>query len=446
VGGRLPLLFEIGRALGDGMRESDRLNALLEREAPGLARCLSPLGRRAAFPHGIPFQAAQARGAEIDATIGQLTDSTGNPMPLPEIAESLVGLDAREAFLYAPVAGPQALRAAWGARERRLGNAGPQHLSATPIVTHGLTHALSVLADLFSDEDTDILIPAPYWENYELLFQLQRDARIVPFPFFRDGRFNVEGLSDALQRVRHKAVVILNLPGNPSGYAPRLDEVAGIVDALASAPKPTVVAVDDAYQGWVYEPGHLSTSIFWPLLEKADPERIVPIKIDGATKELAFFASRVGFLTASLPSPEAEAALESKIKCIIRGTVGSASGPALAMVNKALKSPALDDSFEARRAELAVRYRALRDAVATIDDPRFTPQPFNAAYFALFQLSGGVQAEELRVRLLKEHGVGAIAFPEANALRLAYCSIGAEVVPELVRRIERALGPQSPKR
>ncbi len=420
------------------MRESDRLNAILEREAPALARCLSPLGRRSAFPKGIPFQAAQAKSAEINATIGQLTDSSGAPMPLPELADQVQGLDPAEVFLYAPVSGPNGLRRDWAARERRIGGASPAVRTTLPVVTHGLTHGLSLLADLFSDEDTDVIVPSPAWENYDLIFQLHRDARVVGFPFFRDGRFNVEGLADALAQVRHKAVVILNVPGNPSGYAPRLDEVDGIVDALAASPKPIVVAVDDAYQGWVYEPGHLATSIFWPIAERVDPERVAVMKVDGATKELAFFGSRVGFLTGTM-SAEAEEAFESKVKTIIRGTVGTASGPALAMVAKALQSPTLDASFEARRLELAGRYQALTSALAEVRDPRIRPQPFNSAYFALLELDASVDAEALRVRLLKEHGVGTIAFPEVNALRIAYCSIGAELLPELVARLVRGL-------
>lgn len=421
------------------MRESDRLNAILDRDAPALARCLSPLGRKAAFPKGIPYQAAQAKGTEINATIGQLTDGAGQPMPLPQLERHLAGLDPKEAFLYAPVSGPEALRDLWGARERRLGGVPAGLRSTRPLVTHGLTHGLSLVADLFADADTDVIVPAPAWENYNLLFRLHHDARVVPFPFFRDGRFNVEGLADALANVRKKAVVILNLPGNPSGYAPREDEVPGIVAALAAAPKPTVVVVDDAYQGWVYERGHLATSLFWKLADALDPEKATAVKIDGATKELAFFASRVGFLTFPHTTDEAEAALESKLKCITRGTVGSASGPAMAVVTAALREPDLESAFEARRQELARRYDALKQGLATLDDERVRPLPFNAAYFALLELSGGLDAEQVRQDLLARESVGTIAFPEANSLRIAYCSLDADQLPELVARLKRVI-------
>ena len=96
------------------MEDADRLNTVLRREHPATERMLSPLGRRLAFPRGIPFQADEARGSRIDATIGQLTDGEGAPIPLPALQASVDGLDPAATFLYAPIEGPRPLREAWG--------------------------------------------------------------------------------------------------------------------------------------------------------------------------------------------------------------------------------------------------------------------------------------------------------------------------------------------
>lgn len=423
------------------MDEASRLNATLERDHPVVARCLSPLGRRAVFPKGIPYQAAAARDTEINATIGQLTDGRGAPMPLPAMASRVVGLDPVQTFLYAPVDGPPALRRAWIARQRRLAG-DPSVEIGTPVVTHGLTHAISLVADLFADDDTEVIVPLPAWENYDLLFGLHAGARISGFPFFRDERFNVESLADTLAKVRHKAIIVLNFPGNPTGYTPSAEEAAQIVEVLTSWRGPGVVVLDDAYQGWVYEPGLMRRSLFWDLVERADPERLLPLKVDGATKELLFFSSRVGFLTPARASEAAEQALLSKIKCVIRGTVGCASGPAMAMVAQALQDPDLDSAFEARRRELDGRYRALKaglQELAERSQGRLVPSPFNSAFFALVGLRGGLDAQTLRQRLITEQSVGTIAFPEENALRIAYCSIHERALPELVDRLSRVL-------
>jgi hypothetical protein len=100
----------LARRAEDEMSDAERINDELRRGHPAAYRCLSPLGRAAVFPRGIPFQAIEARGARIDATIGQLTDGAGHPLPLPALLDAICGLDPAETYLYAPIDGPRALR------------------------------------------------------------------------------------------------------------------------------------------------------------------------------------------------------------------------------------------------------------------------------------------------------------------------------------------------
>jgi aspartate/methionine/tyrosine aminotransferase len=355
-------------------------------------------------------------------------------MPLPALAAHVPTLNPASVFLYSPVAGPMALRRAWLARQRRIAMASEVPASL-PVAVHGLTHGISVAAALFSDPDTDVIIPSPHWENYDLLFSMHAGARIVTYPFFRDGRFNVEALADTLAATNgRKALVVLNFPGNPTGYQPRADEVPDIVSALCDHGGPMVVIADDAYQGFSYEDGLAERSLYWDLAERADPDRLLPVKVDGATKELLFFGSRVAFMTHAAAGGEAEAALESKIKTVIRGTVGAISGPAAAMVQDALGSPGLEAEFAARREVLAARYRTLSEGLATLPSS-LSPFPFNAAFFAMVGIPADVDAEAARLLLLEEQSLGVIALPESRALRIAYCSIGREQIPELVSRL-----------
>jgi aspartate/methionine/tyrosine aminotransferase len=348
--------------------------------------------------------------------------------------EDLGNLDATRTFLYAPVDGPRPLREAWLARQRNIAS-DTDTPASLPVVTHGLTHGLSLVAALFADADTDVVVPGPSWGNYRLVFSLHAGARILSYPFYREGRFNVEGLADTLQQVRSKAIVVLNFPGNPTGYAPTATEVPGIVEVLARHQGPAVVVTDDAYQRWVYEDDCLDHSLFWQLSKRLDRDRNLVLKVDGATKELVFFGSRVGFLTHN--APEGDEALESKLKCVIRGTVGSASGPALSMVERALAHPDLEAGFKARLALMERRYRTLKDGLEQV--PGATPYPFNAAFFALVRLDARFDAHEVRKRLLAEHSIGTIAFPDNQALRIAYCSLDERDLPELVRRLAVAL-------
>ncbi len=418
------------------MTEADRLNALLEREAPAVARCLSPLGRAAAFPKGITWMGEQARGCAVDATLGQTTDGSGRPIPVPVIQAGLVDTDPAISFLYGPVQGPLGVRQAWLERQRRhAGN--PTSTVATPCATHGLTHSLSVVSSLFADPDTTVLVPDPAWDSYGLIFGMHAGARMRPWSTHRNGRFDIGGLSDALAQTPGKAILILNFPANPSGYTPSLAETAAIVERVAAHPGPLVVVTDDAYQGWIYAPGRMRRSIYWDLVERLDPTRAFAIKVDGATKELVFFASRVGFVTPGLGGEAAEA-LESKIKMVLRGTVGSPSGPALALIARALAdAEGTDRAFAQRVAILGERWAALKEGLGRLED-RADVWEFNSAFFALLHLRGA-DAEATRARLLRDQGVGTIAFAGHGALRIAFCAIHRDAIGDLCDRLARGL-------
>jgi aspartate/methionine/tyrosine aminotransferase len=413
------------------MSEADHLNDVLRREHPAAFRMLSPLGQRACFPHGIPWQASEARGSRIDATIGQLTDGAGNPLPVPSLGHAVDGLDRGMVFLYSPLEGPLQVRKLWSERERRLaGN--PRVPVSVPVVSHGLTHSLSIVSDLFADPDTDVLVPSPGWENYDLVFQFHAGARIVRYDLFDEaGQFSTAQLERALSQIRKKGIVILNLPSNPTGWMPDSRQAAQIVEVIAAHKGPLLAVTDDAYQGFCYEPGLHPRSLFWDLAERADPERMLCLKADGATKELVFFSSRVGFVSHTATGA-AEAPMLSKIKTVLRATVGPASGPALAMVQKALLDPGLDAAIGERMALMDGRYRVLKDILHRLDPARFRVRPFNSSFFVLIDLLGETKAEAIRRQLLSEHSIGVIAFPSTNALRLAYCSLDAKQFPELV--------------
>jgi aspartate/methionine/tyrosine aminotransferase len=419
------------------MSEAERLNAVLARETPALFRCLSPLGRRAAFPKGIPYQSAAAKGTSINATIGQMTDGHGNATPLSVLTPHIGDLDPKKTFLYAPVQGHADVADLWRAREQRL--AGSDVAVSRPVATHGLTHGLSLLAQLFADEDTTLVVPEPFWGNYRLIFTMQSGlSRIETFPFFDGDGFNLAGLEQALGRVRGKAILVLNLPGNPTGYALTPQEARDLLTVVDRHREPLVLVVDDAYEGFVYEEDRLSRSIFWDLAERLDPERQALVKVDGATKELLFFGSRVGYLTHPHVQPDAEAAVLSKLMYLIRGTVGPAAGPSQELVLRALQAPGLDQAFAEQREVLARRYRALKTAIEAVRSDRLVPYPFNAAFFMLMRLPG-IDVDRVRRRLIDEESVGTIAFADHQALRVAHCSVDEASIPAMVERISRVV-------
>lgn len=398
---------------------------LLEAEYPAAARLLSPLGRRAELPLGIPQQSAQAVGCERQATIGQITAGSGLPLTLPALSSHFADLDPKATFLYAPTAGIRALREAWKERMNLPG-------TSLPVVTNGMSHGLSIVADLFSSPEHPIVLAQPYWDNYETIWQMRNGAELLDFPFFgADRRFNLAGMSDRLDSLRGPATLLLNFPNNPTGYAPTHAEAEAIVARIHAHPHPLAVLCDDAYAGLYFSDACYGKSLFGALAAGADRDRLLVCKVDGATKELVFFGGRVGFLTFSAEGAVGEALVE-KASAVLRGTISSVNAPAQAAVLAALQDPNLVGQQEEVFGVLQRRYTALSAALVA---EGVDALPFNSGCFAMVQLRPDQDPQDVRMRLIREQSTGVIAVPSANALRVAFCSIDEVDIPDLVRRV-----------
>ena len=426
-------------------------NDAIAAACPAMHELLSPLGRRAFFPPDIPFQAAQARGKTYNATIGQITDGYGQAVPVPALAEALSGLAAaprNRALLYSPVEGIPEVRRAWRVWQRR--NVPDELPSSLPLVTAGLTHGLAVVADLFGGEGRAVSIATPFWGNYRQTFVLRTGARVLSSPAYRDGRFAPRAWTDALADLPagEPAVVILNIPSNPGGYSPTRPERDQLIASLfAEADKrPLLVLCDDAYTGLVYEDEVPRESPFWELVGLHP--NLVPVKVDGATKEYSFFGGRVGFVTfACEPGSEMAAALESKVKGLVRAVMGSPVATTQMLLLQALEAADAEAQVEAIRVLLAERYRALQQALQKVDERLLRPVPFNSGCFALVEMaeSLGVTAEEVRLHLLDRFDTGVVSVGQRH-LRIAFCSVAAAAMPELVGRMERGVAELAAER
>lgn len=408
---------------------NDRIRAI----NPVILEALSPLGRRSFFPKGIPFQAGQAKDCHINATIGQITDGAGSPLPMAPMAEKLSGLKPTDAFLYAPIQGRDATRKAWHAK---LAAEDPRmEQVALGQVTAGICHALSMGADLFFSPGETLIIPDLYWDNYETVFQVRLEGDFKTFPFYNAaGGFNVEGLRATLAAHPGKANVLLNFPSNPNGYSPTHAELKAIADVLveAAAVRPVVVFCDDAYHGLVFEPTATSKSLFFELIQRHP--NLIPLKCDGVTKELSFFGGRVAFLHFGVDKALGEI-LVDKCKGLIRSGIGGTVGLSQALTEVELADPRHPAEFERVRATLERRCHQLKAALAK-PTRHWRVFPFNAGCFCLLELREGLRAEEVRQRMIREESVGVVSQGE-RCIRLAFCSLKEEAIQPLVEALER---------
>ena len=330
------------------------------------------------------------------------------------------------------------VRRLWRAWQRR--GVGPDLPSSLPLVTVGLSHGLSLIADLFGGEGRAVAIPRPFWGNYRQAFAVRTGSRVLTAPGYVDGCYNVRAIAEALAGLPEgePAVAILNLPSNPGGYSLTTAEREAVRACLVEIAqrRPLVVVCDDAYAGLVYEPGVPRVSLFWDLI--GSHCNLVPLKVDGATKELSFFGGRVGFLTFALdPDSHAAREMEGKVRMLVRCGVGAPIAASQQVVLAALRNRRIGEEVERVRLLLEGRYRALKGALAAADPELLTVLPFNSGCFGLVELPErlGLTSEQVRRHLLERHETGLISI-EPRYLRIAHCSVDAGALPELVRRLE----------
>lgn len=420
-----------------------QLNEKLKTDSPHIYEMLSTLGKEIYFPkEGILSQSAEAssQAKKYNATIGIATEN-GGPMHLKVLQDSLSAFAPKDLYPYAPPAGKPELRSVW--REKMIqDNPSLQDKKfSNPIVTNALTHGLSIVADLFADVGDAVIYPDKNWENYELTFAVRRGAEIITYPLFTaEMTFNSDGLRDALlaQKEKGKAIVVLNFPNNPTGYTPSVADGKKIVAAINEAAEAginVVVVTDDAYFGLFFEDS-LHESLFGSLLDLHP--RILPIKVDGATKEEYVWGFRVGFITYGAQNTEAIVALEQKTLGIIRATISSGPHPSQTFILKALQDP----HFEAQKEE---KFQIMKGRANKVKELLDTDQyqdaweyyPFNSGYFMCLKLKD-VSAEDVRLRLLREYEVGTIALG-AHDLRVAFSCIAEEYLEDLFNLIYQAV-------
>ncbi|MBI2147977.1 aminotransferase class I/II-fold pyridoxal phosphate-dependent enzyme [Candidatus Woesearchaeota archaeon] len=430
--------------------QASRLNAILKKEAPVIFGLLSAKGRALFFPsQGIPAQAAEAKRKKLNATIGIGMYDDGTPMRLDAIASNIL-LDPNDVFPYAPSAGVKELREAWLADLLKK-NPGMTVETSIPVVTAGITHAMSVAADLFIDSSDVIVTFDLFWENYEMIFCHHHGAALNKIPMFDGKGLNTQGFSDAIHAAgtkkgagrtkgkNSKLIVLLNFPNNPTGYTPTMEEAIDLITALQQAAikgRKVVVLLDDAYAGFVYRNG-MAESFFSRLAGLH--QNLLAVKIDGATKEEFAWGLRVGFLTFAAKgiTPLACRALEDKATGAVRGSVSNVSHLSQSLVLRALQSPSLEQEKKKNYAILKKRYEAMMDAVHKEKYQEFfSPLPCNAAYFTCLRLKKGIDAEQVRQALLKKYSTGVVAL--GSTIRLSFSSIPEKLIPQLVENVHHA--------
>ncbi len=413
------------------------LNEAIQKLNKNVLDLMSERGKSIFFPKlGILSQSAQAKGKHINATIGEAIEDNGASMHLSEF-DKLINLPLGSVYPYAPSFGKKELRDSWKEFIYRKNPSLGTTTISTPIVTCGLTHGISMSGYLFVDEGDTVVIPDLFWENYSLIFENAYKGKVVTFPTFKNGGFNVDGFSETMDSIQGKIVLLLNFPNNPTGYTPLVSEInliTGAIQKQAEKGKNVVALIDDAYFGLVYENSVYTESIFTQLCNL--DERVLAVKLDGATKEDYVWGFRVGFMSFGVKNGTAELyeALENKTAGAVRGNISNVSHLSQSLLYKAYFSTQYQADKEEKFATLKSRYQTI---IEVLKDKKygehFTALPFNSGYFMCVELNDSLNAEAIRKILLDKYSTGVIVF--GNLIRLAFSAVPQSKIPDLIENI-----------
>ncbi|MCD8916112.1 aminotransferase class I/II-fold pyridoxal phosphate-dependent enzyme [Staphylococcus simulans] len=419
------------------------LNEQLTQSNPVILDMLSDLGKHMFYPKGILSQSAEAKATKYNATIGMATDDNGK-LYSQTIFDLYQHLDPDEIFPYAPPQGLETLRELWQAKILKENPDLTGEQISKPIVTNALTHGLSILADLFVNPGDTLLLPVQNWGNYKLIFNTRHGADIQTYSIFdKDNRYTTDGFVEALENYENdKVILLLNYPNNPTGYTPTADQVKVIADAikkLADRGTKVITIVDDAYYGLFYE--DVYTQSLFSALTQLESENILPVRLDGATKEFFAWGLRVGFITFGVTDKATKSVLEAKVKGLIRSNISSGPMPSQSAVQYVLQ-PENREAFEAdiqRHIDtLRERYEVTKEVVY---DEKFAtywrPYDFNSGYFMAIQVSG-VDAEALRKHLIEAYSIGTIALNKTD-IRVAFSCIEKQDIPHVFESIAKGI-------
>ncbi|MFX1238124.1 MAG: aminotransferase class I/II-fold pyridoxal phosphate-dependent enzyme, partial [Promethearchaeota archaeon] len=336
-----------------------------------------------------------------------------------------------------------------------------ERYTSTPIVTQGVTNGIFVCCSLLLNPGEYIIAPNKRWGNYDNIMNKFIGANIKSFNFFVDQEFNLEGMKNAIievSKIQEKIVIILNFPNNPTGYTPKRSEIQKIVNTLKECyevvKKPMVVLVDDAYEPYVYNEGELARSLFYDLIDLK--EDVIPIKLDGITKELLVYGGRVGFLTMGLKSSwvkddkELEILkneLNNKLEGIARSTISNTNHFYQAVTLQIFQNKGMEGIIQERekvRMLLEARYKKINEEFARVNNPDVSIDPNSGGFFLFMNLNPKkIKASEFADHLLKKYKIGVIPIEKLNnninGIRIAYASVDINKIPDFIDRINQAL-------
>ncbi len=327
------------------------------------------------------------------------------------------------------------------------------------LFTPGITNGIFTCCKMFLNQGEYIISPNKRWGNYDNIIEKHIGAKIKSFNYFKDDRIDLKSMEKAMEDViktQDKLILILNIPNNPTGYIPSRIEAKDLINLFKKIAKqnkkPFVILCDDAYEGYTFDSDAIKTSLFYDLFQL--DENIIPIKLDGITKELLMYGGRIGALTMGLDKhwsntdrelEQLKYEIDNKFSGLIRSTISNSNIFYQTVLDSLLSRQEIERTLQNRKKVeemLQKRYNVINLELNTIKSDKISVDPNRGGFFLFINLKS-IKATEFAELLLKKYKVGVIPIEKhdegINGFRIAYCSIDIKKIPELVSRIKKAL-------
>ncbi|MDE5432246.1 pyridoxal phosphate-dependent aminotransferase [Elizabethkingia meningoseptica] len=154
------------------------------------------------------------------------------------------------------------------------------------IVTNGGSEALNFAISVLCDQDDEIIVPEPYYANYNG-FSNALGVKVKSIPSSIETGFALPPIEEFEKKItdKTKAILICN-PGNPTGYLYTREELAKLAEIALK--HDIVVISDEVYREYVYDGKSQVSMLAFP--ELADN----CIIIDSESKRYSMCGVRIG--------------------------------------------------------------------------------------------------------------------------------------------------------
>jgi aspartate aminotransferase len=156
------------------------------------------------------------------------------------------------------------------------------------IVTTGGSEALLFAFGSVMDSDDEIIIPEPFYANYNG-FSTASDVKVVPVISKIDDNFALPPIEEFERLItdKTKAILICN-PGNPTGYLYSKEEIKQL--AVIVKKHDLFLIADEVYREFVYDGNE-----FYSIMQEEGLEDHAII-IDSVSKRYSMCGARIGYL------------------------------------------------------------------------------------------------------------------------------------------------------